>query len=174
MVEVKLMVSEDEFLSCYERNDQLRAMVKITNYRRDFSEFQFDDWADDIVEDYESSVRENEKITKKMSQLTTRNGGPDFDGHHSENHKSKNVEKWKDSKKPDSNYSPKPTNHHSESNHRDHTERSRNGHDSGSGANSNRGHNRNGHKNQNRNQSPQLRTNNPRGGHRHPFHRMRD
>ena len=45
-------------------------MVRITNYRRDFSEdeFQFDDWADDIVEDYESSVRENEKITKKMSQ----------------------------------------------------------------------------------------------------------
>ena len=89
-------------------------MVRITNYRRDFSEdeFQFDDWADDIVEDYESSVRENEKITKKMSQerlilhvwgpflqpiqiqcklnscilnkkkLTTRNGGSDFDGHH--------------------------------------------------------------------------------------------
>ena len=45
-------------------------MVRITNYRRDFSEdeFQFDDWADDIVEDYESSVRENEKITKKMSK----------------------------------------------------------------------------------------------------------
>ena len=43
-------------------------MVRITNYRRDISEFQFDDWADDIVEDYESSVRENEKITKKMSQ----------------------------------------------------------------------------------------------------------
>ena len=45
-------------------------MVRITNYRRDFSEdeFQFDDWADDIVEDYESSVRETEKITKKMSQ----------------------------------------------------------------------------------------------------------
>ena len=45
-------------------------MVRITNYRRDFSEdeFQFDDWADDIVEDYESSVRENEKITKKMNQ----------------------------------------------------------------------------------------------------------
>ena len=95
-------------------------MVRITNYRRDISEFQFDDWADDIVEDYESSVRENEKITKKMNQeslkffsaigqrirssdserfdwsdrdfigpldfklkkLTTRNGGPDFDGHH--------------------------------------------------------------------------------------------
>ena len=31
-------------------------MVRITNYRRDFSEdeFQFDDWADDIVEDYET------------------------------------------------------------------------------------------------------------------------
>lgn len=62
----------------------------------------------------------------------------------SENHKSKNPKKWKDSKKPDSNYSPKPTNHHSESNHRDHTERSRNGHDRGSGATSNRGHNRHG------------------------------
>ena len=84
-------------------------MVRITNYRRDLSEdeFQFDDWADDIVEDYESSVRENEKNTKKMSQDSlpclfllepwwlsnprshisnlgklTRNGGPEFDGHH--------------------------------------------------------------------------------------------